>query len=386
MADTIGRVETQFFTFGSADDPFVLLDGFAFDEVTVAYETYGTLNTHNSNAILVFHALTGSHHAAGYNPHIPEVGDRWTEEVHAGWWEGFIGPGKALDTDRFFVICANYLGGCYGSTGPASINPATGDPYGGSFPFLSFADMVDTQMRLLDHLGIEKLHATTGGSTGGVMALSLATRYPDRVDIVIPVAAGVRTTALQTISNFEQINAIQNDGHFASGDYYAGPGPEGGLALARMIGHKYFVSLAALAQRVRDEVISEEGSAGMYRLNSQLESYMRHQGDKFVMRFDANTYLRVMHAWNTYDLVREAGRDDFHDLFVNSKRHRYLVFSIDSDVCFYSEEQEELVEHLDLAGVPNRWVTVHSDKGHDAFLLEPQLFYSSLVDTLTSDG
>jgi homoserine O-acetyltransferase len=246
--------------------------------------------------------------------------------------------------------------------------------------------MVDTQMRLLDHLGIEKLHATTGGSTGGVMALSLATRYPDRVDIVIPVAAGVRTTALQTISNFEQINAIQNDGHFASGDYYAGPGPEGGLALARMIGHKYFVSLSALAQRVRDEVISEEGSAGMYRLNSQLESYMRHQGDKFVMRFDANTYLRVMHAWNTYDLVREAGRDDFHDLFVNSKRHRYLVFSIDSDVCFYSEEQEELVEHLDLAGVPNRWVTVHSDKGHDAFLLEPQLFYSSLVDTLTSDG
>ncbi len=384
MGDSVGLVETQFFTFGSADDPFVLHCDTELAEVTLAYETYGSLDADGSNAILLFHALSGSQHAAGYNPAIPEVGERWTEENHVGWWDGFVGPGRAIDTDRFFVVCANYLGGCYGSTGPASVNPATGRPYGHDFPWLCFADMVDSQLRLLEHLGIDKLHAAIGGSTGGVMVLSLATRYPDKVDIAIPISAGVQTTALQRIHNFEQINAIQNDARFSSGDYYGGPGPDGGLALARMIGHKTFVSLQALWQRARDEVIDQEDGAGMYRLNNPLESYMRHQGEKFVARFDANSYLRIMHAWNTYDLVGEAGRDDLGDLFIDCKHQRYMVFSIDSDVCFYPEEQEELVRYLEVADVPYRWVTVHSDKGHDSFLLEPSLYYPHLVDTLTN--
>ncbi len=382
MTGSIGRVETQFFTFGSHDAPFVMMCGSILSEVTLAYETYGNLNAEASNAVLVFHALTGSQHAAGFNPEVPGVGERWTEDNHVGWWDGFIGPGKPIDTDRYFVVCANYLGGCYGSTGPTSINPETGKPYGSSFPNVCFADMVDSQLKLLEHLGIEKLHAVAAGSTGGVMALSLATRYPDKVNVVIPFASGVKTTALQRIHNYEQINAIQTDPAFNGGDYYEGPGPVDGLSLARMISHKTFVSLKSLQLRARDEVLDIDDGAGFYDLTHPLESYMRHQGDKFVKRFDANSYLRIMHAWQTYDLVAEAGVEDLSELFVACKHQRYMVFTIDSDVCFYPDEQQEMVRYLELADVPYRWITVHSDKGHDSFLVEPELYAPHLVATL----
>ncbi|HSF86612.1 MAG TPA: homoserine O-acetyltransferase [Acidimicrobiia bacterium] len=383
---SIGTVETQFFTFGSPADPFLLQCGSTLDEVTLAYETYGELNPDRSNAIVVFHALTGNQHVAGHNPAIPAVGDRWTEELHRGWWDGFVGPGKAIDTDRFFLICANYLGGCYGSTGPASLDPSTGKPYGSAFPYLCFADMVDAHLPLLEHFGIEKLHAAVGGSTGGVMVLSLATRYPDLVDVVIPIASGTRATPLQLIHNFEQINAIQHDPNFSGGDYYESAAPDRGLGLARMISHKTFVSLRALEERARSEVLDHSEGPGTYRLNHVLESYMWHQGQKFVKRFDANSYLRIMHAWQTFDLAAEAGLDDLSELFTRCKHQRYMVFSIDSDVCFYPEEQQEMVRYLDLADVPYRWITVHSDKGHDSFLVEPELFTPHLVDTLNLGG
>lgn len=382
MAESVGLVESQFFTFGSAKDPFALKCGSELPEVTLAYETYGELNADASNAILVFHALTGSQHAAGHNPEIAEIGDIWTEENHLGWWDGFIGPGKPFDTDKYFVICANYLGGCYGSSGPTSINPLTGERYGGSFPTVCFADMVDSQLELIEHLGIAKLHAVAGGSTGGVLALSLATRYPDKVDLVLPFASGVYTTALQRIHNYEQINAIQTDPNFNGGNYYDGPGPVGGLALARMISHKTFVSLRDLRLRARNEVIDIDDGPGFYDLTHPLESYMRHQGEKFVKRFDANSYLRLMHAWQTYDLAGEAGREDISELFTPCKRQRFMVFTIDSDVCFYPDEQQEMVRYLELADVPYRWITVHSDKGHDSFLLEPELYAPHIVATL----
>ena len=379
---SVGPVETRFFTFGSAADPFRLRCGATLEEVTLAYETYGELNADASNAILVFHALTGSQHAAGYNPSVPAIGDIWQEENHVGWWDGFIGPGKAFDTERYFVVCANYLGGCYGSTGPMSIDPRTGERYGGSFPNVCFADSVDSQLRLLEHLGISRLHAVAGGSTGGVLAVSLATRYPELVDIVIPFSSGVAVTALQRIHNYEQINAIQQDPHFTGGDYYNGPGPDAGLALARMISHKTFVSLRDLRLRARDEVIDIDDGPGYYALTHPLESYMRHQGEKFVARFDANSYLRIMAGWQSYDLVSEAGVGDLTDLFTACKHQRYMVFSIDSDVCFYPEEQQETVRYLELADVPYRWITVHSDKGHDSFLLEPELYAPHLTATL----
>ena len=236
------RTETRFFT---SEEPLVLDGGITLPGFTLAYEQYGQLDVDRNNAILVFHALTGSQHAAGITESVAGVGDRWTAECQTGWWDGFIGPGRALDTDRFAVICVNYLGGCYGSTGPTTENPETRLPYGGSFPAVSVDDIVNSQLRLLDELGIEKLHAVTGASLGALMCLSLATRFPDRVDLVIPIAGGLEVTALQFIHNFEQINAIVNDPNFRGGDYYDGTRPDRGLALARMIGHKTFVRLSS---------------------------------------------------------------------------------------------------------------------------------------------
>ena len=386
MNQGVGSVETRFFTFGSADDPFFLRSGQYLDEVTIAYETYGALDPDRSNAVLVFHALTGSQHAAGVNTAGPDgLQVTWNDECRTGWWDAFIGPGKALDTERFFVISANYLGGCYGSTGPGSIDPATGRPYGSMFPTVSFSDMVDAQVRLLGHLGIEKLHAVVGGSTGGLMVLSLATRYPELVDIVVPIAAGPKTTALQKIHNFEQISAIENDPSFWNGDYYGLEKPDRGLMLARMIGHKTFVSLSAMEERARHEIVTRAEGPGTYTITDPIESYMWHQGTKFIDRFDANSYLRIMEAWQQFDLAADAGVEDLRDVFVPCKNQRYMIFTIDSDVCFYPEEQTALANYLKLADVPHRRITVHSDKGHDSFLLEPRLFAPHLVDTLVNE-
>jgi len=375
----VGEVATRFHTLAGA---FTTAGGDRLAEVTLAFEVYGELNARRDNAILVFHALTGSQHAAGFNPAVPGVGSRWTDEMQVGWWDGFIGPRKALDTNRFAVICVNYLGGCYGSTGPASIDPDTGRPYGSSFPRLSLADVVDTQVRLLDELGIGRLHAAIGGSVGGLMCLSLATRHPDRVRNVIPIASGLRVTALQRIHMFEQSLAIEADGRFEGGDYEPGAGPERGMALARIVAHKSFVSLRAMEERARLEVVDRDEAGGYVQIVSPLESYMWHQGTKFVRRFDANAYLRIIEMWQTFDLAAQAGESDLGDVLRRCRDQRFMVFSIDSDVCYYPEEQEELVRELARAEVPARRVTVHSDKGHDAFLLEPHLFAPHLADTL----
>ncbi len=379
VAGAVGAVETKFLTVG---EPFHLFGGEKLASPTLAYETYGELDAGRENAILLFHALTGSQHAAGFNPAVPAAQPYWSEEVHTGWWNEFIGPGKAINTDRFFVICANYLGGCYGSTGPASIDPATGRPYGSRFPRISIADVVDSQVALLDHLGIETLHAAIGGSVGGMMCLNLATRYPERVSNVIPIAAGLGVTALQRIHIFEQCNAIENDRHFAGGDYYDGTRPDRGLALARMIGHKAFVSLHAMEERARNEIVDRHETGGYIQIVNPLESYMWHQGTKFVRRFDANSYLRIMEMWQTFDLVEQADEADLHSVLRRCRNQRFMVFSIDSDVCYYPEQQHEMATALKRAGVPVRRITVHSDKGHDSFLLEPDLFAPHLIDTL----
>ena len=371
LSHGVGQVETQFFTFGDVDDPFIFSGGERLGPITLAYEIYGELNEARDNAILLFHALTGSQHAAGYNPQVPGVGGLWTEEIHTGWWDRFIGPGRALNTDQFAVICVNYLGGCYGSTGPGSIDPAGGAPYGGSFPRVTVDDIVDSQVRLLDELGIDRLHAVVGGSTGGFMALSVAVRHPERTRYVVPIAAGLRATPLQIIYNFEQVNAILNDPDFRDGDFYGGARPDVGLALARMIGHKTFVSPDALQERARREV----RDTADVRIRTALESYMWHQGQKFVARFDANTYLRTMWMWQDFDLYEVARSQEttVSELLAKGE-HEYLIFSIDSDICFLPTEQAALVDTLKEADAPVQWITVHSGKGHDTFLLEPDLF------------
>jgi homoserine O-acetyltransferase len=369
--------ETRFHTL---EGPIALQKGEVLPGVTLAYEQYGELNAEADNAVLVFHALTGSQHAAGWNESVPGLSVEWTDECQVGWWDGFIGPGRALDTNRFAVFCVNYLGGCYGSTGPSSVDPATDRPYGSRFPELTLTDIVDSQMQLMTELGVDKVHAVVGGSVGGLMCVIVATKYPDRVETVIPIAAGLEVTSLQVIHNFEQMFAIVSDPEFKGGDYYGGSGPELGLALARMIGHKTFVSLEAMRNRARDEVVRHEDLGG-YAVGHALESYMLHQGQKFVRRFDANTYLRAMEVWQRFDLAEQVGAP-VAELLERCRDQRWLVFTIDSDVCFYPDEQQSMVASLNRAGVQVSWFTVHSDKGHDSFLIEPWLYHALLRDVL----
>jgi homoserine O-acetyltransferase/O-succinyltransferase len=382
FSSSVGPVQTQFFEYCDPRKPLCLRCGTELERFALAYELYGEMNADRSNVILLFHAMTGSQHAAGINKSVPGLGKLWTEDLHEGWWEGFIGPGKALDTNKFAVICANYLGGCYGSTGPMSINPKTGKPWGAAFPVLRIRDIVDSQILLLESLGVHRLHAVVGSSLGGFLALSFATRYADRVGIVVPIATGSQTTILQRIMNFEQVTAIESDPHFRGGDYHGQTRPDSGLALARRIAHKTFISLDAIQERAGTEIVTETPPFGWYAMNSSVESYMLHQGNKFVTRFDANSYLRILDAWQWFDLLAETGAKSLIDLFARCRSQRFLLFSIDSDGAFPPDEQHKLARLLKAAHVPEIWITVHSDKGHDSFLLEPHLFAPHLRQIL----
>jgi len=364
---------TRFFT---SPQEFSLRDGNSLPAITLAYETWGELNEDGTNAVLLFHALSGSHHAAGTNTEIPGIGDLWQPELHTGWWESMIGSGKAIDTDKLFVICPNYLGGCYGSTGPASIHPETGKPWGSGFPSVSATDQVNAMALLLDSLGVDTLHGIIGPSVGGLIALTFATRLPHRVRNVINIAAGFKTTVLNRLILFEQILAIENDPNFNGGDFYGAKPPLYGLALARMISHKTFVHLDSFENRARQEIIQPDDVLAWYKVQDQFQSYMLHQGKKFVRRFDANTYLRIIDMWSRYNALFEGDAETPAELFDACKQagQKWLVFSIDSDFCFYPEEQSELVRHLEGSGVESMHITVHSDKGHDSFLLEPDLY------------
>jgi homoserine O-acetyltransferase len=331
---------------------------------------------------LLFHALSGAQHAAGTNKSVPGTDDRWTEEMHTGWWDTFIGHGRALDTDKFFVICANYLGSCYGSTGPASIDPATGKPYGAKFPRVSVHDIVRSQLPVLEKFGIEKLHAVVGASLGGMCALDFAFHFPERVTNVIPIATGLRSHGLQQMHNLEQIIAITRDPDFLGGDYYGSAGPIHGLALARMISHKTFFYADAIEERAKVAIVQPETDIPWYRISSVLESYMLYQGQKFVKRFDANSYLRIIDAWQQFDLFKDAKTSGAHPLFSRCQHQQYLVFTIDSDCCFYPDYQSEICAELKKAEVPHLRLTVHSEKGHDSFLLEPKLYTPHLAYAL----
>jgi homoserine O-acetyltransferase/O-succinyltransferase len=382
MPDHLPVLETRFFNYGGPGTPVVLRTGAILPDVTLAYETYGTLAPDASNAILLFHAMTGSQHAAGWNPSVPGLSVEWNDECQTGWWDAFIGSGKALDTDKYFVICANYLGGCYGSTGPSSINPETGAAFGASFPRLEFADIVDSQVKLLDHLGIHRVRAVCGASIGGLMALEFSVRFPERSESAILLASGMEVQVLQRLMNFEQIFAIECDGGFLGGDYLPGPGPVRGLALARIIAHKTFISFDTLGARSRDEIQVPGDHFGAYPLTHPVESYMLHQANKFVPRFDANSYLRIVEAWQRFDLAHASGVPDLQSGLERCAGLRFLIFSIASDVCFYPEEQERLAQCLELAGADVTLRRVDSAKGHDSFLLEPELYEAGIRDLL----
>jgi homoserine O-acetyltransferase len=322
--------------------------------VTLAYETYGALNRDKTNAILVAHALSGDAHAAGFHE-----GDS-----APGWWDVMIGPGKAFDTDRYFVICSNVIGGCKGSTGPSSINPLTGKPYGLDFPVITIADMVEAQRHLVDHLGIEKLLCVTGGSMGGMQALQWVASYGERVRSAIPIATALKHSPQQIAFDEVVRQSIMADPAWRQGRYYEYGQPEKGLAVARMIGHITFMSDQSM-----EEKFSRRLKNGQYNFDFaadfEVEGYLRNRGDNFVRRFDANSYLYITKAMDYFDL--SGGR-----LIPNGRvlSTRFLVISFKSDWLYPSYQSQEIVRELKMKQADATYCELPSTYGHDAFLLE----------------
>ncbi len=340
-------------------DALQLDSGECLAPVTIAYETYGRLNRERTNAILILHALSGDAHAAGYH----------AGESRPGWWETMIGPGKGFDTDRYYVICSNVIGGCKGSTGPISINPATGREYGLDFPVVTVGDMVRAQKLLIDHLGIRRLLSVSGGSMGGMQALQWAVTYPEAVASCIPIAATTKHSPMQIAFNEVGRLAIMSDPNWNNGDYYGKATPDSGLAVARMIGHITYLSDESMHQKFGRRLQGKAGLGYDFTLDLEVESYLRHQGEVFTRRFDANTYLYVTKALDYFDLSGGHGplEETFRDLPVDM---RFLVIAFSSDWLYPAYQSKEIVRALKGNGIDCTYLEMSSSYGHDAFLLE----------------
>jgi len=336
--------------------------GDVLEDVELAYTTYGKLSDSRDNAILVFHALTGSHLLSGKYERFDDKNLPWNEELEIGWWDEFVGSGKMVDTDKYFVICVNYLGGCYGSTGPNSIDKITNNIYGDSFPQITFKDIENSQKLVCDMLGVKSLHAVAGASIGGLMALEFAINYPEYIDKIISISSSHKVSTIQLLHNLEQayILDLAKDSNSRQEEY---------LSLARMVAHKTYISLDLLSERAKAESKYIDNEMG-YFLKTPQESYMMHQGEKFIERFNADSYRTIINAWQNFKI------DEKDIKKLNGKE--VLVLSVDSDVCFYPEEQTELVDILELNDVCVNYSLLHSDKGHDAFLLEPDIFFEPI--------
>jgi homoserine O-acetyltransferase len=338
--------------------------GRALTPVTVAYMTHGSLNADKSNAILVCHALTGDQFVASTNPVTGKP----------GWWVSLIGPGKPIDTDRFFVICANVIGGCMGSTGPADNDPATGRPYGLSFPLITIGDMVRAQKLLVDALGIEKLFAVIGGSMGGMQVLQWAASYPESVRAAIPIACAARHSAQNIALHEVGRQAIMADPDWKNGEYAeAGCFPAKGLAVARMAAHITYLSEAALQRKFGRNLQNRASLSFQFAPDFQIESYLHYQGASFVDRFDANSYLYITRAMDYFDLAEEHG-GRLAEVFKGSPT-RFCIISFSSDWLFPPAENKHIAHALNAVAGNVSFVEIRSDKGHDAFLLdEPEMF------------
>jgi homoserine O-acetyltransferase len=353
-SNSVGVIETQTCTFGAAPDELKLESGRTLGPVTLAYETYGRLNAERSNAILVCHALSGDAHAAGLH-----VG-----EETPGWWDDMIGPGKAFDTDRYFVICSNIIGGCKGSTGPSSLNPRTGKPYALDFPIITVADMVNTQRRLIDYLGIERLLSVVGGSLGGMQVLQWASAYPDRVRSAIPIATALKHSPQQIAFDEVIRQSIMADPAWRKGDYYGHGQPKKGLAVARMIGHITFMSDQSMEQKFSRKLRNGHYSFS-FAEDFEVEGYLRYRGDNFVKRFDANSYLYITRAMDYFELSNSSFLSG-----LQKTDTRFLVISFTSDWLYPSQQSQEIVRLLKRRGVAVTYCDLKSTYGHDAFLIE----------------
>ncbi len=345
--------ETQFVRF----DSLSLDCGETLAPVDVAYETWGTLNAARTNAILVLHAFSGDSTAAGVSK----------ETGKPGWWDNMIGPGKAFDTEKYFVICSNVLGGCRGTTGPGSINPGTGHPYAMSFPVITIGDMVRLQKMLVDHLGITRLLSVTGGSMGGMQALEWAVAYPDAVASAIPIATTARHSAQQIAFNEVGRQAIMADPDWAEGDYYASRPPARGLAVARMVGHITFMSDDSMREKFGRRLRGKQEYGFDFSIDFEVESYLRYRGAQFVDRFDANSYLYITKAMDYFDLTAGYGS---LDAALARVRARFLVISFTSDWLYPSYQSLEVVNALRRHNGDVAYCELPSNYGHDAFLVD----------------
>jgi homoserine O-acetyltransferase/O-succinyltransferase len=347
--------------------PFQLDSGAALGAITVAYQTYGELNQARTNAILVCHALTGDQFAAEAHPVTGKD----------GWWQLMIGPGKPLDTERYFVICANVLGGCMGTTGPVETNPATGRPYGLAFPVITIGDMVRVQALLLDHLGIERLFCALGGSMGGMQVLEWAARYPQRVFSAVPIASAARHSAQNIAFHEVGRQAIMADPDWQGGNYLrTGQRPTRGLSVARMAAHITYLSEAALHRKFGRALQDRTGISYGFEADFQVESYLRHQGISFVDRFDANSYLYITRAMDYFDLAAS-----YDGVLANAFRgaaSRFCVISFSSDWLFPTAESRELVRALTAVAANVSFCEIETDRGHDSFLLDEPEFHRVL--------
>ncbi|OGI00927.1 MAG: homoserine O-acetyltransferase [Candidatus Melainabacteria bacterium GWF2_37_15] len=348
-------VETKYFSF---DEKIKLENGLEFGPITVAYETYGELNETRDNAILVLHALSGDAHAAGYHSE---------DDKKPGWWDSMIGPGKPFDTNKYFVICSNFLGGCKGTTGPSSINPATGKPYGMDFPIITVEDMVKVQKKLIDYLGVKKLLSVAGGSLGGMQALEWAIMYPDIVRSAAVIASATKLSAQNIAFNEVGRNAIISDPNWNNGDYYGNELPARGLALARMIGHITYLSEESMHEKFGRKLQDKHHVDFNFDVNFQVESYLRYQGQSFVDRFDANSYLFISKAMDYFDLHEKYG--SLAHAFKDSKS-KFLFITFTTDWLFPPEELKTAARTIMSLGKEVTYCNIDAPFGHDSFLLE----------------
>ena len=363
---SVGAVQARTLRF---DEPLPLAAGAAFGPYELKIETYGELNAARSNAVLVCHALNASHHVAGYYADAPD---------ELGWWDNMVGPGKPLDTNRFFVIGVNNLGSCFGSTGPMSIDPATGRPWGARFPLVTVEDWVDAQARVADALGIERFAAVMGGSLGGMQALAWSIRYPERLAHCVVIASAPKLSAQNIAFNEVARTAIRTDPDFHDGDFYAhGVVPRRGLRVARMIGHITYLSGEDMARkfgRARRGSEGHEDWSFHYDVEFEVESYLRYQGDKFSEYFDANTYLLITRALDYFDPARAHGGDLAAALA--PARAGFLLASFATDWRFDPSRSREIVEALIANGRDLAYAEIDAPHGHDAFLLDDARYHA----------
>lgn len=356
---SVGLVEKKFFTFAEPPNEMLLENGDKLGPVTIAYETCGKLNADKSNVIFVLHALSGDSHVAGYYQ-----GD----DPKPGWWDIMVGPGKGIDTDKYFVICSNILGGCMGSTGPSSINPKTDKPYGLDFPFVTIGDMVQAQKKLIDHLGITKILSLIGGSIGGMQVLEWCARYPEMALSAIPLATTARHSALAIAFNEVARQAIMADPHWIGGNYYAGEKPDLGLAVARMIGHITYLSDESMRLKFGRRLQEKKDFSFNFDADFQVESYLRYQGTKFVERFDANSFLYITKASDYFALDDQHGSGSLVEAF-SKAGGKFLVVSFTSDWLYPTYQSKALVQAMKKNGLDVSFCEIEAEWGHDAFLL-----------------